>query len=77
MVLIGIPTEFDEYMGEWLPLEAELQRAYNAPEVRDDVFSANDLDIFARCLRRMLVVDQAKRPTTRELVTEEEWFRDN
>jgi len=74
-VLTGIPTESDEYVVGRLPLEDQIQRAYATPEGNGEVFSAQELEALAKCLRRMLVVDQTKRPTTRELLTEEEWFR--
>jgi len=71
VVLTGIPTEPDEYL---LSLEDELKRAYTQNKVPGEVFSAKDLDVFGKCLRRMLTLDPARRPTARELVTEEEWF---
>ncbi|KAF8416387.1 kinase-like domain-containing protein [Tirmania nivea] len=69
--------ENDGLFEDCLSLEGELQRAYTAPNVyvrSGEVFSAEDLDILAKCLRRMLVVDPAKRATSRQLLTEEKWF---
>ena len=40
-----------------------------------DAFSGKDVDALVKCLCRMLVVDPANRATSRELLTEEEWFR--
>jgi len=73
-VLTDIPKEFDEYMEYWLPFEEELQRVYAAPEANGEVFSAKDLDVFVKCVHKMLTINPTKKPTTRELVTEEEWF---
>jgi len=55
--------------------DEEIRDAPTTPVVYRDMLSEKDVDALVKCLGRMLVVDPAKRATSRELLTEEEWFR--
>jgi len=60
----------------WTPLEEEVIEAYGTVAPDDskcDMFQKRDLDILARCLRKMLVLDPKCRATTHALLGEE-WF---
>ena len=86
-VLTGVAAEYDQNIQECLTLGEGIRDSFTTPVVnrhefatcvvdRDAyAFSGKDVDALVKCLRRMLVVDPANRATSRELLTEEEWFR--
>ncbi|KAF8474634.1 kinase-like domain-containing protein [Kalaharituber pfeilii] len=70
--------QYDECLEGWRTLEDEMEYVYQKFSGEYDGgsgewFSSKDISDLAKCLRRMLVVDPAKRATSQELIGEE-WF---
>jgi len=70
-----LATEGDKPLQECPTIDEGIRDAPTKPVVYRDMLSGKDVDALVKCLGRMLVVDPAKRATSRELLTEEEWFR--
>ncbi|KAF8465285.1 kinase-like domain-containing protein [Kalaharituber pfeilii] len=69
----------DDRLKYWRPLEGHIEYLYSRygeahNDESEERFSPKAMSALAKCLRSMLVVDPAKRATSQQLLSGEEWF---